>query len=446
MEEVKIRDAEENEKGIDRKKVAEQDIEKLNECKYGEKVAIMENAIAKIEGFLQNVKDAYATKDWLNGEVREKIVELRRDKKSVEERLLSLEREMTTLKNDDFRQKLEYQYKEEKNNLLVKCRQDLEAVKEKYDVAIKAKDDSLHDYEEKIAQLQEELGNTKEKAGKTKEKIDSLKEQNAKLQEKNTELEIYINDNKDKIVGYEELERTNREMVDQIRNTQERYESLQRDLDSTRGELQQAQDTIKTSDSSIEEINEEKSQLEGAIKDLKEAKVELSSKNKNLEKKIAVWKERMAVYEDVLDSMEQCDLFEGVLADKSIAGTREEKLFSLSLVIGKSLDFATKIYDVVHKHKQGNKDVITDQEANVYNAVNKCYRKVCGVDKDIFVLPGGQTMSAKFTKIQFDKNTMENLDNPREKSLKYATGVYVPQLNNLDGNMNRQARVKAGNI
>ena len=89
---------------------------------------------------------------------------------------------------------------------------------------------------------------------------------------------------------------------------------------------------------------------------------------------------------------------------------------------------------------------MTKEEANVYDKLNDCYKKIWNIDFDIFVMPGGKSVNEEFTKIAFNKSEAIYMKNPKDKSSKYTQEVYVPILKAQNGNIHTLAQVKAGNM
>ena len=68
------------------------------------------------------------------------------------------------------------------------------------------------------------------------------------------------------------------------------------------------------------------------------------------------------------------------------------------------------------------------------------------MDKEIFLLPNGKSLSEPFEKMSFDKNTMEDLTEPNNKNLKYAHEIFVPELMALNSDQAySRSKVRAGN-
>lgn len=295
--------------------------------------------------------------------------------------------------------------------------------------------------------------------------------------EKNKELEIKLEEkykqDKEQLSGQykEEIKKIKEEKDDLLRRKESEISAVRQELALLRDGKKKFLDELEEFGKKIESLKQEKSELKKQltektrqykkeIKELTDKAEKLQLKNERLEKVedtnkelkekneayIEAWGGRLKPYEDVLQSMQHCHFFKELLEKKKIRGNDEDQLFLLALCIGKTLDFAVSVYERAKEVKQGQKEPMTTEEAEVYSNLNKCYRHIMGISTDVFVLPGGQSFQSEYQKQPFDKKTMENLDNPRTNTLKYAQQVYVPMLNNFKGDMYRQAEVKAGNL
>lgn len=449
MGEIAINDGNENKKNVENtNSLGKSSTGELAESRNNEKIMIIKEALAKLDRILETFKETFATKDWLNGVIADKVGVLQNNNKKIEDRLLNLEKEVNVLKNNDFQQKLKYQYEQEKAELLRKCQEELESKKNDYNKLIEEKDSLLKNSDDKISELATELERVNAEAEGIQKSLNSVKDIADRAVKKKKELEKYIHSNQFKIDGYEKLEEAKEALQKEVDNWKKAKEDLDGKLLEREEDLEHVNSELTESNDKLAEANQQKEKLEEKVGELQEANESMVAKEKELQKITDGWETRMAVYEDVLGTMQQSDVFRLVLKKYGVSGSREEQLFALSLSIGKSLDFALQIYNDVYEYKKdmAEKELLTENEASVYNAVNDCYRKVVGITTNMFVLPGDQPMSVNFKRVPFDSGKMKNFDNPRESKLLYAQGVYVPLLNNIEGTMYKPAQVKAGNL
>ena len=89
---------------------------------------------------------------------------------------------------------------------------------------------------------------------------------------------------------------------------------------------------------------------------------------------------------------------------------------------------------------------MSKEELAVYEALNKCYRRIWNINFDVFVTPGERKpIGEEIYKIFFSKDDAIVLRDPRNRSMKYTKGIYVPLLLNREEKMYKQAYVEAVN-
>ena len=159
------------------------------------------------------------------------------------------------------------------------------------------------------------------------------------------------------------------------------------------------------------------------------------------------WREYSDVYKPVQEALNKCSSLNNFLYQKGIVGYSIENLLKLISSIGKSLIFAEDLYKFLAELKRTNREEMTQEEILVYLSLNNCYKQVCGIDYDVFFLPGNQPFDRQYEKMPFDKKIDENLLDKNVSNLKYASGVYVPGVNSLQsGRLMYRVLVKASNF
>ena len=159
------------------------------------------------------------------------------------------------------------------------------------------------------------------------------------------------------------------------------------------------------------------------------------------------WREYSDVYRPVQEALNKCSSLNNFLYQKDIVGYSIENLLKLISSIGKSLIFAEDLYKFLAELKRTNREEMTQEEISVYLSLNNCYKQVCGIDYDVFFLPGNQPFDRQYEKMPFDKKIDENLLDKNVSNLKYASGVYVPGVNSLQsGRLMYRVLVKASNF
>lgn len=268
-----------------------------------------------------------------------------------------------------------------------------------------------------------------------------------------------------------------KESVNQIKQTQE--ENVCRLLESFEQKIEQQKKEIINSFGNVSEIRSEldgikqklviknstieaqKTDIDKLKKELKEKEDELhgiQQSNGNNEETIKtlmpqaeelkVWKDVAKPYQELKDSMLSCEPAKKFLTEKGLDTVGAESTFKLAVSIGCNHDFAKQFYEFMKKWKKEHTKPISGDEQQVYVGINQCYKIACGMDKELFQLPDGRSVSDKFEKISFDKNSMEDLTDPGTNNLNFAKELYVPSLRSLtsaSGGLLGKSQVKAGN-
>ena len=158
------------------------------------------------------------------------------------------------------------------------------------------------------------------------------------------------------------------------------------------------------------------------------------------------WEHATEPYVEVQNALNACTTVRALIEKKQVSGEGLENLISLIMTLGKDTTFVSELHKFMTEEKKKSKKEMTPEEANLYYSLNQCFRKTCGINHDIFVMPGNQNVKEKFNKIPFDRAQVENMNDPKNKSLKFTTAVYVPCLMSVEtGRLYSQAQVKAGN-
>ncbi len=199
------------------------------------------------------------------------------------------------------------------------------------------------------------------------------------------------------------------------------------------------------SDSMASELEQMDGKLTGAQDKLK-VEVENSAATKE---SLQMWRDAVADYVPVRDAMRNCDTFKKLLEERGLNDETDKGLFAFVQELGKTIDFLRDVYNtaLVAKKMQPNPAVMTSEERAVYEALNKCYRRIWNIDFDVFATPGERkSIGSDFYKIPFNKDDAVVLKDVRNKSLKFVKEIYVPLLLSREGRMYKQAYVEAVNF
>lgn len=153
-------------------------------------------------------------------------------------------------------------------------------------------------------------------------------------------------------------------------------------------------------------------------------------------------------YKPLLSSLRNCPTFSSILSANGITGNDDVgDLSNLSRLVGNNnISFADLIYSTALDNKKASKEYMTNEEAEVYAAVNKCYREVCNIDYDLFINPGEQKVNSPYEKVKFNKMEVDNMLDPRKNVLKFSKRIFVPMMKSLTGVLRAKGQVEASNI
>lgn len=278
----------------------------------------------------------------------------------------------------------------------------------------------IQQIEEKIEQIPTLEKIREVAAEEVKERLDKLEKERNNFKVEKAQLEENFN------------KKLNETLEEKEKELNAKHEKERESLESA---LKEERNKISEKDKIIGE-------LEGKLKKYEN---DLSDETENLQKlnnELNAWKELASHYEPLNEAMKNCSTFAGLISEKKI-----EKISDLIKAIGETIDFAKAVHQCAkdEKKKQNEPEPITEAEKQVYRAINACYKYIWQIEFDIFVLPGRKSIDEEFTKTDFDRNEVENMQNPKDKSCKFTQQVYVPMLLARHNSVYASAQVKAGN-
>ncbi len=259
-----------------------------------------------------------------------------------------------------------------------------------------------------------------------------------------------------------------------VKNIEQLVGDKARELEKLRGEAAQAsvlRSTLTEKENQFVELNKQISDFETnlvksqkAQDDLREevaakqadvdaAKAELETERQNsaaTKAALQVWRDSVAYYAPVRDSMNKCEVFQKFLEGRGLLGDSDEVLFAFVQELGKTIDFLRDVHQAAldaRKAQGNNPAIMSKEEIAVYESLNSCYRRIWNIDFDVFVTPGERkSLGEGFYKIQFSKDDAVVLKDPRNRSLRFVKDIYVPLLLNREKRMYKQAYVEASNL
>lgn len=220
---------------------------------------------------------------------------------------------------------------------------------------------------------------------------------------------------------------------------QKRLDSAEKALENTKSECDEmgkkSKKKIELLQSTIEELNDKNNNLINNINILQ----------MNIQK----WDNCVSVYRYLLEQLNKCVSMKGFYDEIGLKdGDDTEKVLKLIIAIGKEKKFSRDLYNFMKNIKREHPEKLNEDEKNVYDAVNQCYKMACNINFDVFVLPGKKSvLEDSSSQVEFDGREMEDLADPKNKSLKYANEIYIPAIISLDNEqLESRCIVKAGNM
>ncbi len=337
-------------------------------------------------------------------------------------------------------------------------------------------------FDNTINTIRDDISGVSKKIDEVKSAVDAnnIDENIQDLQKKTAQIESGISEGVQGELGNVKQILDNRfnSVDEQLKTVAEKVEQLvgdrARELENLRGEAAEAKtlsSTLAEKEKYIGELNEQIAELktnlfnaenvqknlceEIAVKqaDVDAAKAELETERQSsaaTKKALQVWRDSVAIYAPVRDSMNNCEVFRKFLEGRGLLGDSDEVLFSFVQELGKTMDFLRDVHQAAleaRKTQGNNPAFMSKEEIAVYESLNSCYRRIWNIKFDIFVTPGERkSLSENFYKIPFNKDDAVVLKDPRNRSLKFVKDIYVPLLLNREKRMYKQAYVEASNL
>lgn len=292
--------------------------------------------------------------------------------------------------------------------------------------------------EGKIQSLSDELNSSKAQNNRDRDSINDLK---VSLFKNNSELE-----EKNKIISDGNLKIGNlKDKISKLEGTViELKEKLMLEKDGREADEKKYEAEIEHLHNEIAYIKAENDlKISSLITELKE----VSSIKEQLSSRVNSIDSSFDDYKPLLSALRNCPTFSNILSANDIVGNDDvSDLSNLSRLVGNTINFADLIYSTALESKKDSKEYMTNEEAEVYAAVNKCYKKVCNIDYDLFVNPGEQCVTSPYEKVKFNKMEVDNMLDPRKNVLKFSKKIFVPMMKSLTGVLRAKGQVEASNI
>ena len=348
------------------------------------------------------------------------------------------------------------------------------------------KETELYAAREKLSDLQNQLATQENEMGKKKEKIKKLESQldnlRQALEAKKTEaadLSTKLSASEGKANGLEhELTDSKAEaekLTGELSASEEKANGLEHALTNSKAEAEKLagelsvskekatglEHELTDSKAEVEKLTGELSASEEKANGLEHELTDSKAEAETLAEKLSVSEEKanslaqelaevdalLQPYHAIYKAFVACPVFKELLSQRDINDESNSSMLKLAEALGESYTIVGDMYEQMKSAKKENQEPLTNEEGAVYSILNQYYREHNKIEKDIFTLPGDQSLEQAFSKTDFNKNEQEDLTDPvAAKNRKYATKVYVPRLNRDNGNMIRKAIVEASNI
>lgn len=339
---------------------------------------------------------------------------------------------------------------------------------------------------EEATNLQNQLAMQETEMGRKKEKIKELESQVDDLMQKLEAKKAEAADLATKLSGSEakaeeleaklaDSEAEAEKLSNDLSASEEKAEGLEQELSDSKAEAAKLSTQLSTSEEKAEglekklsdseekaaklstelSVSEDKAQgLEQELSDSKAEAEKLSTqlstskeKAQELEQELAKVDALLQPYHEIYKAFVACPVFKDLLSQRGINDEEKSSMLKLAEVLGESYTIVEDMYEQMKSAKKANHEPLTNEEGAVYSILNQYYREHNKIEKDIFTLPGDQSLEQAFSKTEFNKNEQEDLTDPvGAKNRKFAAKVYVPRLNRDNGNMMKKAIVEASNI
>lgn len=292
------------------------------------------------------------------------------------------------------------------------------------------KETELYAAKEKLSSLQNQLAMQETEMGKKKEKIKKL--------------ELQVDDLK------QALEAKKAEVADlstKLSASEGKAEGLEHELTNSQAEVKKLAEELSVIEEKANGLEHELTDSKAEAGKLAEELSTSEEKANSLAQELAEVDALVQPYQAIYKAFVACPVFKELLSQRDINDESNSSMLKLAEALGESYTIVEDMYEQMKSAKKENREPLTNEEGAVYSILNQYYREHNKIEKDIFTLPGDQSLEQAFSKTEFNKNEQEDLTDPvAARNRKYATKVYVPRLNRDNGNMIMKAIVEASNI
>lgn len=288
----------------------------------------------------------------------------------------------------------------------------------------------LSSYETQNEKLRIELSNQKK----------LLEDSQRDYDKKSRELEQLRKEANDELDKLENSLNENKKLLEESKRS---YDKKSQELEQLRKEANEEVDRLNEE---IEQLQADNSAIADALTEKEGQLNDVRESEKRTGERLKAWTNSADVYSPVRAAITKCPTFQAIVDAYGLNDMSETGLLAYAQAMGKTNEnFVYEIWKTAVDLKKQNKEFMTVEEAEVYGALNQVYRQIWNIEHDIFVLPGGKSVTENFQKTTFDFTTSMYLPEPRNKGLAYTTGIYVPILMGKENRLSQKAYVDAGN-
>ena len=361
------------------------------------------------------------------------VTELRIKQKQLDDKeaeLFIAKEEATNLQNQLAMQETEMGRKKEK---IKKLELQVDELKQK-----------LADKKAEAEKLSAQLSTSEEKAEGLEKKLSDSEEKAEKL---STDLSASEAKGKDLETKLFDSEEKAEKLLTDLSASEAKAEGLAQELSDSKAEAEKLSTDLSVSEDKAQGLEQELSDSKAEVEKLSTQLSTSEEKAQELEQELAKVDALLQPYHEIYKAFVACPVFKDLLSQRGINNEEKSSMLKLAEVLGESYTIVEDMYEQMKSAKKANHEPLTNEEGAVYSILNQYYREHNKIEKDIFTLPGDQSLEQAFSKTEFNKNEQEDLTDPvGAKNRKFAAKVYVPRLNRDNGNMMKKAIVEASNI
>ena len=291
--------------------------------------------------------------------------------------------------------------------------------------------------------LEKEIDGLKDKLSDSRDKIGSLERERENLDSK---LHETINDCSQLRNQLSSAESSNSKLAENLQKSSEHIDQLKDSLEKTSAErddfIEKSNNLSTRLNSSNAECDNLKHQLEIERKNVADTSEKLRSSEDKYKLANDEFKEAMKPYMGIYELMCKCDSLKDCIKSLGLTGNKNLSISEqilLANAFGKEFTFARVIYRGMKTYKESNKVPLDTNELNLIRALNDLYKGMYGEKLQEIDALDCLGMD-KVQKMDFDRDLMRDINDPRNTDLGDVKKIYVPALRMFNGNERPEER------